>query len=146
LSIPRAYKPPAPSQPPRNAEPRRLREQHSGRYRPFGIHTHPTDRVYYLNGRSRGLTKPCPPKRGSSKQLDAALDALEQERTDAETARVAADAERATAAEAQAAELTALVTTEKQRLDTLVPNFETQFTDAKEARQAKFDALFDMLG
>ncbi len=52
--------------PPGNAEPCRLREQHSERYRPFGIHTHLADHVYYLNRHSRGLIKPCPPKRGSS--------------------------------------------------------------------------------
>lgn len=94
---------------------------------------------------STALTETVQAVKAKAEQLDADLDAVEQERTEAETARVAADAERTATVEAEAAALTALVTVEKQRLDTLVPNFETQFTDAEEARQATFDALQETL-
>ncbi len=77
--------------------------------------------------------------------IGAELAALDQRRAEAEAARVDEDAARETALTAKVEELTAQVATEKQRLDSLVPNFETQFTTAQGERQTAFDDLQDEL-
>lgn len=78
-------------------------------------------------------------------KLAAELAAVEERRAEAEQERQAADQARETSLAEKMDELTASVDSEKQRLDSLVPQFETQFKAAQDERTETFDALEEEL-
>lgn len=75
-----------------------------------------------------------------TQELTDRLRELEQEREKAEAARETSDRQREDAFKGQVEQLTTRVDTEKQRLDQLVPTFESQFAEGQEQRQTAFDA------